>query len=308
MSRPIIHFLETVDATAMRAPTGSAYEFAPPTSEPPGTRVHALILRGKERVDRDVIDRLPELKAIARCGVGVNNIDVEYATERGVQVLNVPGVNADTVAEHTVGLMLMLVRGMHRLVEEVKAGNWAYRNAYAGQELRQLTLGIVGMGDIGKKVGGVAGALQMRVKEAGRDAAERSRLYAESDVISLHVPLTEETRRMIDASAFNAFKPGAFLINTARGEIVDAEALLDALTSGHIGGYASDLLPVGGKAGTVAALLQREDVLITPHAASLTALTYQEMSQLTVANTLEYLENGLIDDRYRVNRLSSTGR
>jgi len=300
MSKPVIHFLETVDATAMELIAADDYRVGLPSQEIDGTRARALIVRGGVQVDRALIDRCPQLRVVARCGVGVNNIDVDYCTERGVQVLNVPGVNAATVAEHTIGLMLMLVRGLYRLVREVKDDNWAYRNTYAGQELRQLKLGIIGMGDIGKRVGAIAGAMQMEVSGAGRERAAVQRVLRQSDVVSLHVPLTDETRGLIDATALAMMQPGAFLINTARGEVVDAGALLEALNSGHLSGYASDLLPVGDD-DVVSALVNHPAVIITPHAASLTGLTYREMSVLTVGNTLAYCNGSEIDARYRVN-------
>ena len=298
--QPRIHFLETVDEAAISLIDGERFTVTMPQDEVDCTRVRALIVRGKEAVDKALLDRCPELRVIARCGVGVNNVDVAEATSRGIQVLNAPGVNAATVAEHTIGLLLLLVRGMYRLVREVKNDNWDYRNTYGGHELRNLTLGIVGAGDIGKKVGGIAGAMGMRILEAGRSAPDRAHLLRNSDVVTLHVPLTDATRNLIDAEALALVKPGAFLVNTARGEVVDARALLTALEDGRLAGYASDLLPVGD-AGTVAALRDRDDVLITPHAASLTALTFREMSELTVTNTLAYLTGGPVDPRYRVN-------
>jgi phosphoglycerate dehydrogenase-like enzyme len=197
----------------------------------------------------------------------------------------------------------MLVRGMYRLVREVKTDNWAYRNDYAGQELRQLKLGIIGMGDIGKRVGAIAGAMQMEVSGAGRERTAVQRVLRESDVVSLHVPLTDETRGMIDATALETMRPGAYLINTARGEVVEAAALLRALESGQLAGYASDLLPVG-EDDVVRNIVQHPAVIVTPHAASLTKLTYQEMSVITVNNTLEYLKKGKVEKRCIVNRLT----
>ena len=303
MNRPVIYFLETVDPAGLEAISGDEYQAILPSQVTPCTRVRALITRGKGQVDRALIDRCPDLRVVGRCGVGVNNIDVDYCTERGIQVLNVPGVNAATVAEHTIGLMLMLVRGMYRLVREVKHDNWAYRDTYAGKELRALRLGIVGMGDIGTRVGALAGALEMRVSGAGRERAAREVLLRESDVVSLHVPLTEATRGMIDAAALAQMKPGAYLINTARGELVEAAALLASLEVGQLAGYAGDLAPVGEKK-LVQQILLRPDVLVTPHTASLTALTYREMSVLTVSNVVTYLNGKKIAAHYRVNAVS----
>lgn len=301
-------FLESVDPAALRLiPDGEFHVLLPGASVSDYTQVQAIVTRGKERVDRQLIDRCPGLRVIVRCGVGVNNIDVDYATTQRVQVLNVPGVNAATVAEHTIGLLLLLVRGMYRLVREVKAGNWNYRDTYAGHELRNLRLGIVGMGEIGHLVAGLAGALQMDVSYAGRTGAVKpegaldlSDLLAQSDVVSLHLPLTPDTRGLIDAAALQRMKPGAFLINTARDEIVDASALLAALESGHLAGYASDLMPMAA-ADVCERIVQHPAVVITPHAASLTALTFREMSVLTVQHIKDYFGGMDIPGRYRVN-------
>jgi D-3-phosphoglycerate dehydrogenase len=294
----VVHFLETVHPAALDQ-LDLPYQL--PDSEEDGTRARALILRGGVQLDRNLLDRYPSLEVVARCGVGVNNIDVDYCTERGVQVLNAPGVNAATVAEHTIGLMLLLVRGMYRLVREVKDGNWDYRKTYAGQELRGLQLGVIGPGDIGKRTGAVAAAMGMEIDYAGRDEDDLRRLLASSDVISLHLPLTETTHHLIGAATFGRMKDGAFLINTARGEIVDAKALADALESGRLAGYASDLM-VGGDDELRRKLIAHPDVLITPHAASLTALTYREMSELTVGNVLRFLGGGEVETKFRVNQ------
>ncbi|MBB4080503.1 phosphoglycerate dehydrogenase-like enzyme [Lewinella aquimaris] len=301
--KPVVYILESVDERALsRLPT-DRFTIVMPGEEPEDfAAVRAIVVRGKEQVDRALIDRCPHLSVIVRNGVGVNNIDVDYATARGIQVLNVPGANADTVAEHTIGLMLMLVRGMYRLVREVKQGNWNYRDAYAGQELRQLKLGIIGMGDIGQKVGGIAGAMGMKISGASRNQIQRERVLADSDVVSLHVPLTDQTRDMIDAAALSRMKPGAFLINTARGEVVDAQALLEALESGHLGGYGSDLM-VAADDDLRQRLLDHPKVLITPHAASLTALTFFELSDRGLRHVADHLGGVEVEAVYRVNEV-----
>ena len=305
--KPTILFLESVDPVAYSLLPPEEYAVILPGAEPSDHgEVAAIVTRGKGAVDRPLIDRCPALKVIVRCGVGVNNIDVDYATTRGIQVLNVPGVNAATVAEHTLGLMLLSVRGMYRLVQEVKQSNWDYRSTYAGKELRGLKLGIVGRGDIGKRVGGVAGALRMEVRYARRHRSDTAEghlpladLLAQSDVVSLHVPLTAETRHLIGADALANMQAGSYLINTARGEIVDAAALLDALERGHLAGYASDLL--SGEGEVQQRLVTHPSVLITPHAASLTALTFRELSERGVRHVVEYLGGGTIREKYRVN-------
>ncbi len=305
---PTVLFLETVDPSALRSlPDTDYHVWLPGQTVTDYGRVQAIITRGKARVDRELIDRCPALRLIVRCGVGVNNINVTYATTRRVLVLNVPGINAATVAEHTIGLLLLLVRGMYHLVQEVKAGNWAYRDTYQGRELRGLRLGILGSGNIGNRVGAAAGAMGMEVRHAqrspqdtGPDRLPLTDLLAESDVISLHLPLTEATSGIIDAAALARMPTGSFLINTARGELVDAPALLSALESGHLAGYASDLLPVG-EDDVCRQLVAHPAVLLTPHAASLTALTFREMSERSVQHVVDHLSGQAVADRYRVN-------
>ncbi|NJB85882.1 phosphoglycerate dehydrogenase-like enzyme [Lewinella marina] len=306
----LVYLLEPVDERALKELPTERFEVIPAGDHPADfTAVRAIVVRGKEQVDRALIDRCPGLKVIVRNGVGVNNIDVDYATQRGVQVLNVPGLNAATVAEHTLGLMLLLVRGMYRLVNEVKAGNWDYRLEYAAPELRGLTLGIVGKGDIGQRVAAGAGALGMSVRHSSRQPGDRAQGYrelpellAECDVVSLHLPLTDGTRGMIGADALRQMKAGSYLINTARGELVDGPALLAALQSGHLAGYASDLM-VSGDAATVRQLVAHPNVLITPHAASLTELTFYELSERGLRHVAEFLDGKPIGEEYRVNRI-----
>ncbi len=306
--KPTILFLEPIDPEALALlPLDQYTVVLPGVTNPDYSGVRAIITRGKEQVDRPLIDQCPQLEVVVRCGVGVNNIAVAYATNRHIAVFNVPGINAATVVEHTLGLMLMLVRGMYRLVQEVKAGNWAYRDAYQGKELRDLRLGILGSGNIGQRVGGAAGAMGMKVRYAQRSPQEAPtgdrlplhELLAGSDVLSLHLPLTDETSGIIDAAAIARMPAGSFLINTARGELVDPKALLSALESGHIAGYASDLGV--GDATIGQQLLAHPAVLITPHAASLTALTFREMSKRSVQHVVDHFRGQAVADCYRVN-------
>ena len=300
-------FLEPVDPAALPLLPDGKFLLIPPGATPTDYgQVRGIVTRGKGQVDRALIDRCPALEVVVRCGVGVNNIDVAYASQRGVRVLNVPGVNAATVAEHTLGLLLLLVRGMYQLVREVKRGNWAYRDHYAGRELRGLQLGIVGRGAIGTRVAGAAGELGMAVRYAQRHPNDREpnclpleELLSTSDVISLHVPLTEETRGLLDTAAIASMKPGSFLINTARGELVNAPALLNALDTGRLAGYGSDLL--SGEGEVQQRLIDQPNVLITPHAASLTALTFREMSERSVRHLVDHFSGHAIAARYCVN-------
>ncbi len=205
----------------------------------------ALIVRSRTRVDAAVIRRAERLRVIGRAGTGLDNIDLETAQQAGIEVLNTPGANANAVAELTIGLMLALAR---RLPEAFQAHEKLKRY---GRELQGKVLGIIGLGRIGSRVARLALGFGMRVlgydvlPEAGRDLEiERvslEELQRESDVISLHVPLTPETRGLIDGTFLEGVRGGVWLINTARAEVVDEAALLGALERGRVGGYAADM-------------------------------------------------------------------
>ncbi|MGB3799195.1 MAG: NAD(P)-dependent oxidoreductase [Lewinella sp.] len=307
-----IYITEPIDERALKVLPNDEYTLIMPEDEPADWEaIQAIVVRGQVQVDRKMIDRCPNLQVIVRNGVGVNNIDVEYATERGIQVLNVPGVNAATVAEHTLGLMLLTVRGMYRLIREVKADNYDYRQEYTGHELRKLTLGLIGKGDIGTLVAERAAVFGMDVIYTSRSEGDRSdgyrtmdELLSTADVVSLHLPLTDESRGTIDGQAFDKMKSGSYLINTARAEIVEEEALLAALDSGKLSGYASDLMVKGDEA-TVNRLVNHDRVIITPHAASLTELTYYELSERGLRHVQDFLAGKEIDGAYLVNDVTT---
>lgn len=272
--------------------------------------IQAIITRGKGDVRGDLIRRCPQLKVIARCGVGLDNVDIATATERGVYVVNAPGSNAATVAEHTLGLILALQRRIISTATAVREGNWGYRNSYAGDEIRGKTLGILGMGNIGRRVAQLATAFGMEV--VFWNASPRRLPYAQldfagvlrqADILSLHLPLTDATRRLIDEAALRQLPDHALVINTARGEIIDQPALVAALRRGWIGGFAADVLAEEPPAANEP-LLPLDNVLVTPHTASLTARTFDEMCVLTVQNTLQLLAGESIDPKYIFNHAS----
>ena len=225
-------------------------------------------------VSADVLARLPECRAVGRYGTGVDNIDTVAARARGVALVSVPDYSLEEVANHTIALILALVRGVVRLDASVHAGRWDFRDA--GQVRRASTqqLGVVGLGHIGGAVASRALALGFVV--AAHDTAARdidgvsmlsfAELLATSDVVSLHVPLGQATRHLLDDDAFALMKPGAVLVNTARGGLVDPAALARALDSGRLAGAALDVLdPEPPTAGNP--LLSDERIIVTPHAA-----------------------------------------
>ncbi|MBS7610471.1 hydroxyacid dehydrogenase [Candidatus Bathyarchaeota archaeon] len=234
-----------------------------------------LVIRGRTQVTGDVIKAAGRLKAIVRAGTGIDNVDLEAALEKGIYVLNAAEASADSVAEFTVGLMIALARRIPFLNESMKKGSWL-KDKGLGIELRGKTLGIVGLGRIGSRVARIAKAMGMKVlaydpyvsrKKASElevELVDLETLLRSSDFISLHVPLTKETWRLIGEREIQLMKPSAFLINTARGGIVDEEALERALKSGKLAGVALDVFQVEPPSLSKG-LLDLDNVILTPH-------------------------------------------
>ena len=257
--------------------------------------VQAIVTRGRGQVRRRLLEKSADLKVVARVGVGLDNIDVEAATERGVMVLNAPGSTTIAVAEHTLMLMMALVRGLYPMVDAVKKGDWAHRRHYSGDELSDKTLGVVGMGAIGRRVARLAEGFGMRIvywSRAEKDMPYPYRsleaLLAEADVVSIHVALTPETRHLLGRDELAAMKPGAVLVNTARGGVIDQAALLDALDHGSLAGFATDVLDPEPPDPNDP-LLRHEKTIITPHTAALTRTTFRKMCLRTVNNVIAAL-------------------
>lgn len=257
--------------------------------------IDAIITRGKGEVRAALMDKIPNLKVISRCGVGLDNIDVAEATKRKIKVINAPNSNADTIAEHTIALLLMLQRNLYKAITMVKENRWAERGTYIGDESYGKTLGILGMGNIGKKVAHIATAMGMKViywsankEEVPYPFLNFDELLGTAEIISLHLPLTPKTQHLINAAAFSKMKPGALLINTARGGIIDQEALFTALRGNKLMGFAADVL-AQEPPDTKDPLLQLENVLVTAHLGSLTSTTYTNICTMTVKNTLAVL-------------------
>lgn len=214
----------------------------------------ALVVRSRTKVMKDVLAAAPNLRAVARAGVGLDNVDVDEARRRGVQVINSPEAPSNAVAELVLGYMLSLARNLPKADASMKRGEWI-KSKLTGFEIQGKTLGIVGFGRIGHLLGKKAKALGMRVlcydvmidklmslvEEAGAESVPFDRLLAESDFVTVHVPLLPQTRGMFNAETIGKMKKESYLINAARGGIVDEEALLEALKSGHLAGAALDV-------------------------------------------------------------------
>ena len=262
----------------------------------------ALICLITDTVDRTVLDAAPALKVVANIAAGYNNIDVAHARSRGVVVTNTPDVVTESVADFTWGLILAITRRLaegERLLRRGEWKGWAL-DFMLGSELRGKQLGLIGFGRIGRAVAARAAAFGMRVAYTSRRAADRTvsssgpadmmsfdRLLITSDVISLHVPLTQETRHLIDKRALARMKRSAFLVNTARGPVVDEAALAWALQQHLIAGAALDVYE--HEPAVHPELLSLENVLLVPHLASGTTETRSTMAELAVDNVIEVL-------------------
>jgi len=249
---------------------------------------HALIVRSETRVTADLLTRGPNLRVIARAGTGVDNIDVHAATRRGIAVMNAPGANTVSAAEHAMGLLLAQARHIPWAAEAMRRGEWD-RKRFEGTELRGKTIGIVGLGRIGGHVAMLARAFGMHV--VGHDpylsperAAELQlkllpldQLLGQADVVTLHVAHTEQTHHLINGERLKLMKPTAVLVNTARGELVDEAALADAIRDKRIGGAAIDVFAVEPLPAD-APLRKLERVILTPHLAASTAEAQERVS------------------------------
>jgi phosphoglycerate dehydrogenase-like enzyme len=253
-----------------------------------------VLLHVLEPVTAAVIAAAPRLKLIQKIGVGVNTIDLAAATARGIAVANMPGINAQAVAEFTLGLMLAILRRVSFLDAQTKMGHgWTAAPEtfdHVG-EISGRTIGFMGFGQIARRVAPAIEALGGRVAYANRTIVEDGRyqhvrpeaLLAESDVVSLHLPLTQETTRILDGHAFSRMKRGSVLINTARGGLVDEDALVEALRSGHLAGAALDVL-ASEPPRSAHPLLTLPNVIVTPHIAWLTPETLQRSLEVAIQN------------------------
>ncbi len=215
-------------------------------------KADALLVRSETHVTRELLDAAPQLRVVGRAGAGVDTIDVEAATARGIVVVNAPGGNAVAAAEHTLALLFALARRVAAADAAIKRGEWS-RSSFLGVELTGKTLGLIGLGRVGTEVGRRAIGLEMRVlvydpyvpsdhiRRSGFEAAELDELLTGADVVSLHVPLTEVTRGILDRQRLALLREGALLINCARGGLVDEGALLSALDTGHLAGAGLDV-------------------------------------------------------------------
>jgi D-3-phosphoglycerate dehydrogenase / 2-oxoglutarate reductase len=263
----------------------------------------ALLVRSAVKVNKDVLSKAPKLKVVGRAGVGVDNVDLEASTAAGVLVMNTPGGNAISVAEHTIGLMLSLARAIPAASASTKSGKWE-KKKFQGNELRGKTLGVMGLGSIGREVVKRATGFDMRIiahdpfvnpqtaADLNVELVTLDDLYAQSDYISLHMALTPETHGMMNAGAFEKMKTGVRIVNCARGELVKSADLAAALASGKVAGAGLDVFEKEPPAADDP-ILAAENLLATPHIGGSTDEA-QEIVGVRIAEQLvEYLVNGV---------------
>ncbi len=261
--------------------------------------VEGIILRTNIRVTRELMDAAPNLKIISRTGVGVDNVDVEAATEKGILVCNTPGVNAISVAEHTIALILGVTKQLRIMDKGVREGNWKIRNASMAMDIDGKTLGLVGVGQIGSSVGKKCRlAFNMKViaydpyVQQAEGIELRSTLdevFSQADIVSIHVPYMKETHRLVNASLLSLMKPEACLINTSRGAVVDEKALIEALEKKSIAGAGLDVFEEEPPSLNNP-LFRFDNVITTPHSAALSRECELKVAMTAAQAVVDYAE------------------
>ncbi len=262
----------------------------------------AIVTRTHGDIDAALMDCAPRLVVIGRHGVGYDQIDIAAATERGIQVLTTPGANVEAVAEHALAFMIGLSKHFPQQMAALGSGHYHNRTKWMGRDLTGRTLGIIGFGRIGKRVGALCHqAFGMKVlyndiveippeaeTAAGARRVDLEELLAESEYVTLHVPLDPSTRRLIDRAALSKMKPETILINTCRGPVVDAAAVAEALDAGRLWGYGADVFDVEPPPPDHP-LVGRPDVMLTPHSAAQTIESLRNMASWVAEDVIGYL-------------------
>jgi D-3-phosphoglycerate dehydrogenase len=275
---------------------------------------HGLVIRSGTKVTREVIERAKNLKVIGRAGTGLDNVDIPAANEKGIVVMNVPGGNTLSAAEHTLALLFALARKVPQAVASLKSGKWE-KKKFMGVELNGKVLGIIGLGRIGNIVADRAIGLKMKViaydpfvspetaEKKGIELVSLEDLFKRADFITIHTPLTKETYHLVDEKAFSLMKDGVYLINCARGGIVDEQALYEAMVSGKVAGAALDVFekePVDPDHP----LLKLDNFIGTPHLGASTVEAQKVVAVEIAKQVVDYLLKGIIRNAVNVPSLS----
>ena len=273
----------------------------------------ALIVRSATQVTAQILEAAPNLRVIGRAGVGVDNVDLDAATRRGVLVMNTPGGNAVSVAEHTLALLMSVARRIPQHSAAIHAGRWE-KSGSQGVELRGKTLGLVGLGRVGNEVARRARAMEMLVlaydpyvsesaaRDAGVELSGLNELLERSDFVSLHAALSPATEKLINAEKLSHFKQGAVLVNAARGELVDETALADALRSGKLSGAGLDVFAVEPPKDSP--LIGLANAIFTPHIAGSTREAQEEVGTLIAQQVSDFLTDGALRNAVNLPALS----
>ena len=284
----------TVDARTGRSPEQLATDLAD---------ADAIVVRSATKVTSALINAAPKLRAVARAGTGVDNVDVNAASSRGIVVMNAPGANSISVAELAVGLMLSMARHVPAADAAMKQGKWE-KKKFLGEEVREKTLGLAGLGRIGQEVARRAAAFDMRIiahdpfisedvaADLGVQLVSLDDLFARSDFLSLHMPSTATTKNIVNAERLTRSKKGIRIINTARGDLIDEAALADAIEAGHVGGAALDVFQKEPTADHRLQMLPQ--VVATPHIAASTREGQELVGMETMAALRDFLRDGII--------------
>ncbi|MFH1367651.1 MAG: phosphoglycerate dehydrogenase [Elusimicrobiota bacterium] len=268
-----------------------------------------LMIRSEVKVTPEIIEAGKKLKFIGRAGTGVDNVDIPSATQKGIVVANVPGGNTISAAEHTIGLMLAMARNIPQAHKSLKSKEWK-RTSFVGTELQGKVLGLVGLGRIGREVAHRMIAFGMRIvsfdpfvnvewaKSLGIEMKTLDEVYKESDYISIHTPLNDQTRGMINAETMKKMKPGVRIINCARGGIIDEKALADAIKEGHVKGAAIDVFPKEPPADWT--IVECENTIVTPHLAASTEEAQVKIAQELSEVVVDFFTKGVIRNAVNV--------
>ncbi len=273
-----------------------------------------LAIRSASKVTKELLEAATNLKVVGRAGIGVDNVDVKAATARGVVVMNTPNGNAITTAEHAIALMFALARQIPEATQSTKAGKWE-KNRFMGVELFAKTLGLIGCGNIGSIVADRAIGLKMKViaydpflseeraLALGVEKVALADLLARADIITLHTPLTEETRDILSRAALAKTKRGVRIINCARGGLIDEAALYDALRAGHVAGAALDVFAV--EPATENPLFALENVVCTPHLGAATSEAQENVALQVAEQMSDFLLTGAVTNAINMPSLSA---
>lgn len=275
---------------------------------------HGLVIRSATNVTAEILEAAPNLKVIGRAGIGIDNVDIPAASQRGIVVMNTPEGNTITAAEHTVGMIMALSRNIPQATASLKAGRWE-KKRFQGRELFNKTLGLIGAGNIGRIVADRARGLKMKVivydpyikpavlEREDLEPVSFDELLSRSDYVTVHTPKTDETIDMINRDAIARMKKGAMVINCARGGIVNEEALYDGLKSGHLAGAALDVF-VSEPPGAIK-LMELPNFICTPHLGASTKEAHENVAKDVAGQIVAYLLHGTVKNAVNVPSVSA---